>query len=112
MEEVGSLFTGSRFLIAKNPRITLPIVSPEKAQMSMLLGDVEDCSNKYCKHTYKNYTMLLTLYKPLMKNFKKCWNYYKKTQRKTLQTLETFIQTPNENYLMQKPLYKHPMKTI
>lgn len=34
MDEVGSLFTGSRFLIAKNPRITLPIVSPEKIVMS------------------------------------------------------------------------------
>lgn len=80
MEEVGSLFTGSRFLIAKNPRITLPIVSPEKAQMSIvLLGDVEDCSNKYHKHTYKNYTMLLPLYKPLTKNFTNCWNYYTKT---------------------------------
>lgn len=34
MEEVGSLFTGSRFLMAKNPRITLPIVSPEETQRS------------------------------------------------------------------------------
>lgn len=60
MDEVGKRFNGSFFRIVKNPRITLPIVSPVSSSSPTSTQRIENGGSKWAKPSNGGFEQLVT----------------------------------------------------